>query len=299
MDAPGAGAVSCLAWDAFPRLFQGGDRGGFHRMAYWDWPSSPDAPILVAVHGLTRNGRDFDGLAAAMADSWRVVCPDLPGRGASDRLSDPALYAYPQYLSDMAALIAGLRADRVDWLGTSLGGLLGMFFAAEPGTPVRRLILNDVGPFVPKAVLERIAAYVGQDPHFASLVDAEAYLRIVHAPFGPLGDEAWRHLALHSTRPAAGGGYRLAYDPAIGTALRAFPFADVDLWSVWDKVACPVLIVRGRLSDLLTAEIAAEMVRRKPDATLVEFADCGHAPALIDPAQIAAIRNWLDRTAGD
>ena len=198
-------------------------------------------------------------------------------------------------------MLARLGVESVDWLGTSMGGLIGMMLAAQPGQstlggPIRRLILNDVGPFVPKAALERIASYVGQAPRFESVAAVETYLRRVHATFGPLTDENWASLARHSARPLPAGGFGLAYDPKIGDAFTAAPLADVDLWPVWDRIACPVLILRGGQSDLLTADIAAEMIRRKPGARLVEFPECGHAPALMAPNQIAAIRGWLAET---
>jgi pimeloyl-ACP methyl ester carboxylesterase len=268
---------------------------GFHNLAYWGW-GPIDSPVLVAMHGLTRNGRDFDVLARDLSDDYRVICPDVVGRGLSQWLPDGALYGYPQYLADAAALIAHTGAVAIDWLGTSMGGMVGMMLAAQPGTPIRRLILNDVGAFIPKAALERIGLYVGQDPHFESIGAVETYLRRVHATFGPLGDADWAHLARHSARVLATGGYGLAYDPAIGDAFRVAPMADVDLWTFWDRVACPVLILRGGQSDLLQADIAAEMVRRKPGTALVTFPECGHAPALMAADQIAAIRDWLART---
>ena len=275
------------------RHFLGLSPAGFHRNVYWDWaPTGPDVGTLVTMHGLTRNGRDFDRLAAQLTANFRVVCPDVVGRGHSDRLPAANLYGYPQYLADMAALLARLDTGRVDWLGTSMGGLMGMILAAQPKTPIRRLILNDVGPFIPKAALERIGSYVGQDPHFDSVADVEAYLRRVHAPFGPLSDADWSHLARYSARALPGGGLALAYDPAIGAAFQPV-VADVDLWPLWDKVACPVLIIRGGRSDLLLRDTADEMVRRKPGTALVEFPECGHAPALMDESQIAVISDWL------
>ncbi|HLG89271.1 MAG TPA: alpha/beta hydrolase [Alphaproteobacteria bacterium] len=278
------------------RHFLGLSQAGFHRNAYWEWPSTHlGSPTLIALHGLTRNGRDFDGVAGALADGFRVICPDVVGRGRSDRLPDSALYGYPQYLADAAALIARLDVERVDWLGTSMGGLVGLMLAAQPGTPIRRLILNDVGPFIPKAALERIGGYVGNDPWFESMDELEGYLRRVHAPFGPLTDLEWAHLALWSARSQPDGGFRLAYDPAIARAF-APPLSDADLWPLWDRIACPVLVIRGVLSDLLLSETAVEMIRRKPDTELVEFPECGHAPALFAAAQIAAIRDWLSRT---
>ncbi len=280
-----------------PQRMQGQSPAGLHDLVYWDWPSTPGAPRLVAMHGLTRNGRDFDAVARALSARFRVVCPDVVGRGKSARLPDGAFYNYPQYMADAGVLIAQLGSGPTDWLGTSMGGLVGMMLASLPGTQIRRLILNDVGPFVPKGALERIGAYVGQDPQFPDLAGLEAYLRRVHSGFGALSDADWTHMARYSSRPLPGGGYGLAYDPAIATAFRAGPIADVDLWPVWDAIKCPVLILRGAESDLLLPDTASDMVKRKANATLVEFPGCGHAPALIDPDQIAVIKDWLETTA--
>jgi len=266
-------------------------RRGFHRLAYRDGGGS--GPTVVCAHGLTRTGRDFDRLAEALAPRWRVVCPDMPGRGASDWLADPADYAYPQYLADMTALAARLDSDGVTWIGTSMGGLIGMMLAAQPGTPIRRLVLNDVGPFIPKAALERIAGYVGRDPVFADLDGVEAHLRKVHAPFGPLCDADWRHMAEHGHRRDADGRLRLHYDPLIAHNLRAAALADVDLWAVWEQVRCPVLVLRGAESDLLLAETASRMARHGPGARVVEFAGIGHAPALMERTQIEVVAGWL------
>lgn len=267
--------------------------GGFHRIAYLEWGDPAAGRVVVCVHGLTRNARDFDPLAAALAEAGRrVVCPDVVGRGESDRLADPAGYGYPQYLADMTALVARLDADRVDWVGTSMGGLIGMMLAAQPKHPIGRLAINDVGPFVPKASLERIGDYVGKDPLFPDLAAAEAYFRRVHAPFGALTDAQWRHLTEHGTRRAEGG-WRLAYDPGIAAPFKGEEFEDIDLWPAWDTVSAPVLVLRGAESDLLLAETAAEMATRGPEAEVVEIPGCGHAPALMDQAQIALVRDWL------
>ncbi|MBX6323854.1 MAG: alpha/beta hydrolase [Rhodospirillaceae bacterium] len=271
--------------------------GGFHRICYTDWGGAAAGRTVVAVHGLTRNGRDFDRLAAALSGGggggFRVVCPDIAGRGRSDWLPAAAHYTYPQYLADMTALIARLGAPAVDWIGTSMGGLIGMMLAAQPGSPVRRLVLNDIGPFVPRAALARIAAYVGEDPRFARLDEVEAYLRRVHAPFGRLSDADWRHLALHGHRRLDGGGFALAYDPAIGTAFREAARRQVDLWAVWEAVRCPVLVLRGESSDVLPAEVAEGMARRGPRARVFTIAGAGHAPALMSADQIAVVREWL------
>src|SRR5215469_1117425 len=255
---------------------------GLHRLAYVEWPGpSRDAPTLLCVHGLTRNGRDFDVLAQALSAHYRVVCPDMPGRGKSEWLSDPADYTYPLYLGDITTLIARLDVERVDWVGTSMGGIIGMLFAAMPNAPVGKLVLNDVGALVPKAGIERIASYVGLDPSFPDLAALEAALRLVAAPFGPLSDAQWRHLATHSVRRKPDGSIGFAYDPKLGDAFRQAPIEDVALWNFWDAIARPVLVIRGAQSDILTAADAAAMTQRGPRAQLVEFAGIGHAPALM------------------
>jgi pimeloyl-ACP methyl ester carboxylesterase len=286
-----------MAMEPIERHFHGVSPAGPHRAVFWDWAGpTADAPVLVAVHGLTRNGRDFDAVGGALSNRFRVVCPDIVGRGKSDWLPSGALYAYPQYVADMALLVSQVSLAPVDWLGTSMGGLIGMAMAAQPLSPIRRLILNDVGPFIPKASLERIAAYVGQEPRFGSTAEVEAHLRRVHAPFGPLSDAEWAHLARHSARALPEGGFALAYDPKIAEAFQVGPILDVDLWPVWDAIACPVLVIRGGQSDLLLADTADEMVRRKPGTAMVTFPECGHAPALMDKAQISVIRDWLEST---
>jgi len=266
---------------------------GFHRLAYYEWPGPKDAPTLVCVHGLTRNGRDFDVLAEALSARYRVVCPDMPGRGNSEWLSVPADYNYAVYLGDMTALIARLDVESVDWVGTSMGGIIGMLFAALPGTPVRRLVINDVGALVAKEALERIGTYVGLDPSFADLAALEATLRRIHAPFGPLSDAQWHHLASHSARKKPDGTLGLAYDPKIGDAFKQGPINDVDLWASWDAISCPTLVLRGAQSDILRPSDAQAMTQRGPHAKLVEFPGIGHAPALMAEDQIAAIREFL------
>jgi len=266
---------------------------GFLRLAYWDWEGPPGAPVLLCVHGLTRNGRDFDALAEALSSRYRVVCPDMPGRGRSDWLGDGAGYGFPFYLSVVAALYARLDIASVDWVGTSMGGLIGMLFAALPGAPVRRLVLNDIGPLVPKAGLARIAQTIGRDPAFSSRDDLEAHLREVYAGFGDLSDAQWRALAAHSGRTRSDGRLGLAYDPKLGDAFKAGPLQDVDFWSFYDRLSCPTLVLRGAESDLLRASDAAAMATRGPRARIVEFPGIGHAPALMTADQIDAVRAFL------
>lgn len=267
---------------------------GFRRMAYREWGGdhAGDAPVVICVHGLTRNAADFDPLAAALCGHARVLCPDVLGRGDSDWLTVPSGYSYDGYVADMAALIARSDAVAVDWVGTSMGGLIGLFLAASPGTPVRRLVMNDVGPVIGADFIRFLKTYVGTDPRFATLEEAERFFRFAHAGFGALSDPQWVTLTQESVRPAQGGGFRLAYDPALAVPLQALPEQDIDLWAVWQAVTVPTLVLRGAESPLLDRATLAKMAER-PGVTVAEISGCGHAPALMDPAQIALVRDWL------
>jgi pimeloyl-ACP methyl ester carboxylesterase len=223
-----------------------------------------------------------------------VICPDVTGRGRSEWLKDPANYGYPQYMSDMTALIARLGVPQVDWIGTSMGGLIGMFLAAAPNAPIRSLVVNDVGPVLPRAALLRIAEYVGRDDRFPDLAALEAHLRSIHASFGPLTDPQWRHLAQHGHRFHADGRYGLAYDPGIALNVRA-AVRDWDFWASWEGITCPTLVLRGAQSDLLSEGVADAMSKRGPKADLVTFEGIGHAPALMSNDQIETVAQWLAR----
>jgi pimeloyl-ACP methyl ester carboxylesterase len=269
---------------------------GFHSVSYTERGEADSPRVVVCVHGFTRNSRDFDVLAEWLSRKARVACPDLPGRGQSDWLGAPTEdkgYNYAQYLLDAAALIARLGVSEVDWVGTSLGAILGMVLAAQPKSPIRRLVMNDAGPFIPKSVAERLASYVGLDKDFDSSDEVEAYLRSIYAGFGNLTDEEWQHIARHSERRKPNGKLGLAFDPGIALPLKP-PFKDVDLWALWDAVRCPVLVLRGERSDVLLPDVADGMTRRGPRATVREIPGCGHAPALMSPEQIAMVEGWLE-----
>jgi pimeloyl-ACP methyl ester carboxylesterase len=270
---------------------EGPDR--HYGLSYAEWGAEGAARTMVCVHGLTRNGRDFDHLARVLAADRRVICPDIVGRGLSDPLSDPEHYALPTYVAHMVQLLARLGLAEVDWIGTSMGGLIGMGVAAMPESPIRRLVLNDVGPFLPKLALQRINTYLGMDLRFASLELLEAHLREIHAGFGPLTDAEWRHLAEHSAARREDGRFGLNYDQRLGQPMKTGPIEDVDLWPVWDQIRCPVLVLRGLESDLLLPETAAEMTRRGPGAEVIEVDGTGHAPALMAKDQIAIVASWL------
>jgi pimeloyl-ACP methyl ester carboxylesterase len=271
-------------------------RRSFHRIAFTDWgPPAAERPVLC-VHGLTRNGRDFDHLAAALAGGGRrVVCPDLPGRGRSERLKDSSDYVLPQYCSDMTALIAALGSTEVDWVGTSLGGLIGMVLAALPGSPIRRLVINDIGPYLPWAGLLRLGANLNEAPRsFETIEAAELYFRRVLAPFGDLADEHWRHLAAHSVEWKPD---RLRFeslcDSNIAYAFRNPWHYSVDLWKYWDAIDIPVLVIRGQHSDLLPQDVLKDMLRRNRNATAVTVQNCGHAPALTTRDQIEIVEAFF------
>jgi pimeloyl-ACP methyl ester carboxylesterase len=272
------------------------------------------------VHGLTRNSRDFDALASYLAArGCRVVCMDVVGRGDSDWLENKADYGFAQYVADAAALLARITAPRasllhrlqgaggahtIDWVGTSMGGLIGMMVAARPNSPIRRLVLNDVGPLIPWSALARLKlGVVGESARFGSLDEIERHLREVCASFGPLSDRQWRRLAAHGARRAGDGGYVLAYDPAIISAMRAGGgpgvafgadfFFGIDLWQIWDTVKCPTLVLRGAESDLLLASTVERMQTRGPAVKVAEFPGIGHAPWLMSEAQIRPVADFL------
>jgi len=272
---------------------------GLHRMAYVEWGDPRNPRVLVCVHGLTRLGRDFDRLAQALADDYRVVCPDVVGRGRSDRLRQPMHYGVPQYVADMVTLIARLGTASVHWVGTSMGGLIGMSLAGLAESPITRLVINDVGPRLDAAALMRIGSYLGKPVRFATHDEAIDYVAAVAAPFGLRSRDEWRELTEPSLR-ADGDGWVFHYDPLI-----AVPFTSVTpqsaaageaaLWQLYDAMACPTLVVRGAESDLLSRETAEEMTRRGPRARLVEFAGIGHAPMFFHDDQISVVRDFLLR----
>jgi len=279
------------------------DGRGLHRMAYWQWERADGSAerVLVCAHGLARQGRDFDTLARAMRDGWRVVCPDVVGRGESDRLDDPSAYQITTYVADMVTLLARLDATTVHWFGTSMGGLIGMALAALPGSPIARLVLNDIGPAIDAAGIARIGAYLGLPLNWASEDEAADYLLTISPGFGPHSRDQW--LAL--TRPMLrreGDRWRLHYDPAIGVPLRAITPAlaaagEAALWRAYDAIGCPTLVLRGTESDVLLAATAAAMAARGPKARVHEFAGVGHAPTIVAADQVAVVREFLQEGA--
>ena len=270
---------------------------GLHRMAYWEWGDAGNPRVLVCVHGLTRQGRDFDTFARAMSAEYRVVCPDVAGRGQSAWLKSAASYAIPQYVADMVTLLARLDAGTVHWVGTSMGGLIGLGLAALPESPISRLVLNDVGPAIEYAALARIGTYVGMPAHWKSVDDAADALRAISLGFGPHTREEWRALTLPQL-VADGDGFKSHYDPAIGVPFRAVTpelaaAGEAMLWRSYDALACPTLVLRGAESDLLSRATATAMAQRGPRARVHEIAGVGHAPTLVHPDQVAVVHEFL------
>ena len=276
------------------RSVQCASPAGLHRIAYREWGDPRNREVLVCVHGLTRSSRDFDELARVLCGQYRVVCPDVAGRGDSDWLADAKLYSWAQYVADMVTLIARLDVDAVNWLGTSLGGFVGMALAAQKGSPVKKLILNDAGPVIAKVSLERIATYVGKAPVFADLDEAEKYIRTISAPFGEHSDAQWRTLTESWVRKNEDGSWRPHYDLRIAEGYQAtMPDKDLELWHIYDALRCPTLLIRGERSDLVSRATAQEMTRRGPKAKVVEIRNVGHAPTLLHQDQIAVVRDFL------
>ncbi len=253
--------------------------------------------MVICAHGYSGNGRDFDFLARELSREARVVCPDMAGRGQSAWLHSPLAYHFPQFLADIRALIAQLGAPEVEWVGTSMGGLLGMLLAAEPRSPITRLVLNDVGAFVPGDALACIGRNLRAPERFDSMAALAAHVRRSHRDWGPMTQAQWSHLARHAARRLPDG-YALHYDPHIASVLPPLPFSPgLSLWSAWHRVRCPVLIVRGRTSRILPPEVLRTMVAIKPHAHHVEIPDAGHAPSLMAPGQIAMVAAFLESRA--
>jgi pimeloyl-ACP methyl ester carboxylesterase len=293
--------------------FMGLSEEGFHRVAYTEWGSSGDnRNPIICVHGLTRNGRDFDALADYLSNQGRhLFCPDIVGRGDSDWLKDPLHYTYEQYIADMNALIARTQARQIDWIGTSMGGLIGMIMASLPNSPIRRLVMNDVGPQIPVKAISRLSKYAGKDPEFSSIEEAKKYLRTIYADFGSLTDEQWHKFTETSIRETSPGKFSTKIDHGIKRSPAKSKLAwkillnphkalegtlfDVDLWQLWRKVTCPVLVIHGARSDLLLPDIIRKMQSLHANMEVLEVPDAGHAPALQNPEQLEAIHQWLNR----
>ena len=281
-------------------------------MAYWQWGDESAAHVIICVHGLARQGRDFDVLAQSLiersAQPLRIACPDVVGRGRSDWLKDPMAYQIPTYAADMVALLGQLHGrapmSELDWVGTSMGGLIGIGVAGTPGiplpTPVRRLVLNDVGPSIQWQALQRIGTYLGNTGRFETVQQAADAMWLISTSFGPHTPEQWLALSQAMVKPLAEGGFTLHYDPAIAVPFRTVTEesarqGEVALWQLYDNVKAQTLLTRGAVSDLLSRETAKAMTERGPKARLVEFEGVGHAPTFVHPNQIEVLASFLLR----
>lgn len=279
------------------RSVQCASPAGLHTMRYAQWGDPRNARVLLCVHGLARCGRDFDRLARALRDEYRVVCPDVVGRGISDWLRNPAYYANAQYVADMVTLIARLDVEKVSYLGTSMGGLIGIGLAGLSESPVRRLVLNDVGTRVDPVGAARIAEYIGKPVRFASLDEAVRYIGSIAAGFALRDEEQWREVTASVIKPD-GDGFVFRYDPGIAVNVRAMTPALLEaaeriMAALYDAIACPTLLLRGESSDVLTEETAREMAGRGPRPRVHTFAGVGHAPMLLDADQIEVVARFL------
>jgi len=275
---------------------------GLHRMSYKEWGDESNPNVLVCVHGVTRVADDFDNMARALASDYRVIAPDIVGRGRSDWLKNPQLYRIPQYVSDIVTLLARVLPDaesqKVDWFGTSMGGLIGMGLASLPGNPIRKLVLNDIGPVLAPVAMQRIGDYIGQDLRFETFEAGAKFIRDVSLSFGEHTEAEWHKLATDVLRQDKDGKWIRHYDMGLALPFRsATPeSADADqamLWAAYDAITCPTLLVRGAESDLLSPETARLMTERGPKAKLVEIPNVGHAPTFIHDDQIAIAKKFL------
>ena len=271
---------------------------GLHYMAYKEWGDPHNPNVLICVHGVTRVSEDFDIMARELAATYRVVCPDVVGRGRSSWLLDPQFYQLPQYVGDMVTLLARLDAETVDWFGTSMGALIGMGIASLPGNSLRKLIINDVGPTLNPEALTRIGSYIGQAVQFQTFDEGMAYIRAISSTFGTHTDEEWKKLAGDVLRQDKDGKWIRHYDLGLAVPFKAATpestrQAQTMLWHAYDAITCPTLLVRGEHSDLLTREVAQDMTQRGPQARLVEVPGVGHAPTFMHADQIAIVKNFL------
>ncbi len=283
---------------------------GFHKVSYSEWGARSDSPPVICVHGLTRLNHDFDALSTHLAmRGHHVFCPDIVGRGDSDWLSDPLHYTYEQYLADMNVMIARTLANSVDWVGTSMGGIIGLMLAAQPNSPIRRLVLNDIGPQIPAKALARLYEYAGKDPDFSSLAEAKTYYQKIYADFGELTDAQWDYLVSNSVREIANGHFASKLDHSVKTtpakssiawkllfnphkALEG-TFFDIDLWHLFRNITCPILVIHGAKSDILTTSIIEKMRAIHSNTIVHTVANAGHAPALQDESQHTVIQQFL------
>lgn len=287
---------------------------GLHRMVYTEWGEPDNPKVLICAHGLTRTGRDFDILAGALAGHYRVICPDIAGRGKSDWLQNHKDYRFVQYVSDMVTLIARLNVAEVHWLGTSLGGMIGMMLASQTDSPIKRLVVNDIGPQISREGLRNIVTYVGEDISWATLEEAVAYVKAVSLSFGEHSEEQWRFLTEPCVKQRPDGRWQFVYDPGIAPFrspdapernrrmrtmarffLRFVPenHPSLNMWPMYERIQCPTLVLRGAQSALLSRQSWLKMGETGPKAKLIEIPNVGHAPTFLHTDNIKLVSDFL------
>jgi pimeloyl-ACP methyl ester carboxylesterase len=268
--------------------------GVLKHMAVHEWGDETNPRVVLCVHGLSRNGRDFDVVADALSKDYRVLCPDIPGRGKSDWLASAEQYSIPTYVQFINAMLTQYGVQTYDWIGTSMGGLIGMVMAATPGSAMKRFVINDIGPVLETEALTRIASYVGRAPTFASYPQLYAAARVAITTFGPLTEAQYQHMVSMSCWQRADGQWEFNMDPKVGDAFRAGLVAPaVDMWPLWQAVTQPTLILRGVNSDLLSVATLAKMVETHPNARALTIADTGHAPMIFDAPTVSAVVDFI------
>ena len=266
---------------------------GTHQMVYHEWGNPNNPRVLVCMHGLTRNGRDFDFLAAALCDHYRVLAPDLIGRGKSDWLKDPHLYTIEQYINDISGWMKQLNLQKVDWMGASMGGLLGMLLAAKPHSTIQRLVLDDVGPVIRQEAMAKLSSDVQANPTFKSLGELKDFLKQIYSHTGDMEPYHWDHLLAHDHIAVGDGTYARAYDPQLFMSFASFKNKDITFWPVFNALRIPIFVLHGENSNVLTPDICAEMKKHQPNMTVVDLPNIGHAPSLMDERFIQLVVDWL------
>lgn len=284
------------------RYYFGLSPEGFHPLCYGEWGKQNEGSGVLCVHGLTRNKSDFSYLAESLKQDFHVTALDVVGRGESAYFQNPQYYSYQQYLSDIYTLVARLRWENIYWIGSSMGGLLGMIMASLPNSPVKALILNDIGPFIPKETAEKIRQYAGTKVNFSTLEEGKEFLKQRYGGFGIEHPEHWEHFFHHSLVKDQDGSYTLAYDPQVSNVIADQATSIPSLqdaagnflfWHYWHHVKCPVLLIRGESSDVLPYSVIEKMQSMGPKFELVEIKNAGHAPALMEKEHIDIIHRWL------
>ncbi|MFI4956374.1 MAG: alpha/beta fold hydrolase [Gammaproteobacteria bacterium] len=273
------------------------DPAGTHQMVYYEWGNPENPRVLVCLHGLTRNGRDFDFLAAALLNEYRILAPDLIGRGKSEWMKDPALYTIEQYVADLVGWMHQLGLKKVDFLGASLGGILGMLITVQPNSPIQRLLLDDIGPIIKKESANRLSEEVESNPTFKSLGELKDFLKHVYATTGTMEPYHWDHLLAHDHISLPDGTYARAYDPQLFMSFLPMLHGDIAFWPVFKAIHIPIFVLHGEQSVVLTPDICAEMKQYQPTITIVDLPGITHCPSLMDERIIGIVKHWAEQFA--